>query len=172
MKKIIAISLVVLFAVLLRAEAAELRIAHVDLQRALNESEAGTRAKEELKNEAKKLEDELSGKQEELKKLKEDIDKKGDLWNKETKEAKEKELQQKSQSFQKDYMQYGEELDKKKRLREEKIIKEIKETVRSVAKEKGYTYVLESSMGGILYAPQEADITGEVLKAYNKSQKD
>lgn len=172
MKKILAISLVVLFAFFLRAEAAELKIAHVDLQRALNESEAGTRAKEELKKEAKKLEDELSGKQEELKKLKEDIDKKGDLWNKETKEAKEKELQQKSQSFQKDYMQYGEELDKKKRLREEKIIKEIKETVRSVAKEKGYTYVLESSMGGILYAPQEADITGEVLKAYNKSHKD
>ena len=69
-------------------------------------------------------------------------------------------------------MQYGEELDKKKRLREEKIIKEIKETIRSVAKEKGYTYVLESSLGGILYAPQEADITGEVLKAYNKSHKD
>jgi outer membrane protein len=153
---------------LTHAAAGELKIAYVDLQKALNESGAGMRAKEELKKEAQKREEELSSRQEELKKLKEEMDKKRSVWNEETRKKKEEEFQTKSQEFQKQYVQYGEELNKKKQETEGKIIEELRVLVDEMAKKNGYTYVFETSMGGILYGPVEDDITDELIEAYNK----
>ncbi len=150
------------------ARAAELKIGYANLQRALNECDAGLKAKDTLKDEAKKLEDELNVKQEDLKKLRDEIDKKANAWNKETKEAKENEFKSKSQDFQKQYMQYGDELNKKKQDTEAKIIDDLRDVVEELAKKKGYTYVFEKSVGGLLYAPPQDDLTDEVVKVYNK----
>lgn len=150
------------------ATAAELKLAYANLQKALNECEAGIKAKDTLKDEAKKLEDELNVKQEELKKLKEEIDKKGNVWNKDTKEAKDRDFKNKTQEFQKKYMEYGEQLNKKKQDTESDIIDELRATVEDIAQKKGYTYVFERSVGGLLVAPPSDDLTDEVIKAYNK----
>lgn len=153
------------------ALAADLKIGYANLQKALNDSEAGLKAKEDLKNEAKKLEDELNVKQESLKKMKEEIDKKASVWNKETKEAKEAEFKAKSQEFQKQFMQYGDDLNKRKQDSEAQIIEDLRDVVEDIAKKKGYTYVFEKAVGGLLYAPPEADITEDIIKAYNKKYK-
>jgi outer membrane protein len=155
-----------------QALAEEMNIVYADLQRALNESDAGIAAKEELKQEAEKREGELNAQQEELKKLKEEIDKKGSVWNEETRKQKEDEFNTQGQEFQKQYMQYGEELNKKKLEREGEIIDELREIVNELAEKNGYTYVLEVSMGGILYGPSGADITDELIKTYNEKSKE
>lgn len=157
-----------LFALGLPARAAEVRIGYANLQRALNECDAGVKAKETLKDEAKKFEDKLNVKQEELKKLKDEIDKKANVWNKETKDEKENEFRAKSQDFQKQYMQYGDEINKKKQNTEAKIIDDLHDVVTELAKKKGYTYVFEKSVGGILYAPSQDDLTDEAIKIYNR----
>lgn len=144
------------------------KIGHANLQRALNESDAGIKAKDQLEEEAKKLEDELNSQQVELKKMKDDIDKMGVIWSKETRDAKEADFRTKSQDFQKKYSDYGEELNKKKQDRESVIIEDLRAIVDELAKKKGYSYVFEKSMGGILYAPDADDITDEVIKTYNK----
>ena len=46
--------------------------------------------------------------------MKDEIDKKGSVWNKETREAKEKDFQVKAQSLQKQFVDYSDELNKKK----------------------------------------------------------
>ena len=148
------------------AGAAELKIAYANLQKALNECEAGVKAKDTLKEEAKKLEDELNAKQEELKKLRVEIDKK--VWNKDTKDAKEADFKTKTQEFQKKYMEYGEQLNKKKQDTESDIIDELRGVVEEIAQKKGYTYVFERSVGGLLVAPASDDLTDEVIKVYNK----
>jgi len=150
---------------------AEIKIGYANLQRALNECTAGVKAKESLKEEAKKLEDALNVKQEELKKLKDEITKKKSLWNKETTEQKEQELNAKAQDFQRQYMQYNDDLNKKKVSTEAQIIEDLKSVVEEVAKKKGYTYVFEKSVGGLLHAPADTDLTDEVIKTYDKRQK-
>lgn len=165
---VVGVFFIALLALVLPARAAELKIGYANLQRALNECEAGVKAKDTLKDEAKKLEDQLNVKQEELKKLREEIDKKSNVWNKETKEAKENEFKSKSQDFQKQYLQYGDDLNKKKQDTEAKIIDDLRDVVEEIAKKKGYTYVFERSVGGLLYAPAQDDLTDEVIKAYNK----
>lgn len=162
---------VALMAVARPAASADVRIGYANLQRALNECVAGVKAKDALKEEAKKLEDVLNAKQEELKKLKDEITKKGSLWNKETKEQKEQELNAKAQDFQRQYMQYNDDLNKKKVTTEAQIIEDLKSVVEEVAKKKGYAYVFEKSVGGLLYAPADTDLTDEVIKVYDKRQK-
>lgn len=151
--------------------AAEMKIGYANLMKALNESEAGLKAKEYLKEEKKKLEEALNAKQEELKKMKEEIDKKGGVWNKETLETKEKEFRTKRDEFQKLYMEYDEQLKKKEQEKQGQIIEDLTSVVEEVAKKRGLTYVFERSVGGLIYAPSEADITDEVIKTYNKKYK-
>lgn len=153
------------------AQGAEQKIGYVNLQKALNECQAGMKAKDDLKEDAQKREEELNKKQEELKKFKEEIDKKSAVWNKETKDAKEKEFKAKSSEFQKKFMEYGEDLNKRKQETEARIIKELRETVEELAKKKGYTFVFERSVGGLLVAPKDADMTDEVIKSYDAKRK-
>jgi len=153
------------------AAAADVKIGYVNLQKALNECQAGIKAKEDLKVEAEGLEAELGKKQEELKKMKDELDSKAKVWNKETKEAKEKEFRTKTADFQKKFMDYGEELNKKKQDSEARIIKDLRDLVEEIAKKKGMTFVFEKSVGGLLYAPKDADLTDEVIKASDARKK-
>ncbi|HHL39670.1 MAG TPA: OmpH family outer membrane protein [Deltaproteobacteria bacterium] len=147
-------------------------IAYADLQKALNESDAGIKAIEDLQKEAKELEAELNSQQAELKKLKEEIDSKRAIWNAETLDARQREFQVKSQEFQGKYMQYNERLNKKRQETEASIINDLREIVEELAEKEGYAYVLEKSMGGILVAPADADITGRVIELYNERFKE
>ena len=68
-------------------------------------------------------------------------------------------------------MDYGEELNKKKQSSEATIIKELRDVVEEIARKKGMTFVFEKSVGGLLYAPKDVDLTDEVIKAYDARKK-
>lgn len=166
--KLLAVFVLAIALVPASALAAEIKIAYVNLDKAIKTCEACKKAMEDLDVEYKRLQELLEPNLQELKKLKEEIDEKGAMWNQETRESKEKDLKTKSQKYQQKYMEFGEEFNKKKEAAEFRIIKEIREVVEELAEKKNYTFVFERAMGGILYAPKEADITDEVLKAYDK----
>ncbi|MEK6791083.1 MAG: OmpH family outer membrane protein [Deltaproteobacteria bacterium] len=169
MKKLIMpFIFVVVFVLAGGASAKDMKLAHANLQKALNDSAAGVAAKNALQEEAKKLEEALNVKQESLKKMKSEMDKMAAVWTKEARDLKEAEFRTKNQEFQKQYMDYGEELNKKKQEREAQIINELRSIVEDMAKKKGYVYVFERSLGGLLYAPAQDDITDEVIKLYDE----
>ena len=151
--------------------AAEVKIAYVNLQKALNDSNTGKDAKAEMANEIKKRQLEIDAKQEELKKLKEELEKKGALLSKEVREQKEAEFSKKSQEFQRSFVQSEDVLRKKEQESVREIIKELEEIVKAMAKEKGYTYVFEKNESGILYGPADSDLTEEIVKRYDKQYK-
>lgn len=166
--RLIGLSLIALLLFCAPLYAADVKIGIANLQKALNECDAGNRAKETLKEEARKLEETLNAKQEDLKKLKDEIDKKSGVWNKETAEKKEREFREKSQDFQQNFMNYNDMLNKKKQDKEAQIIEELRDIVEELAKKKGYTFVFEKSVGGVLYSPANVDITDDVIKEHNK----
>lgn len=153
------------------ANGASLKIGYANLQKALNECAAGDEAKEELKEAAEKFEEALNTKQLELKKLKDEIDKKGSVWNKETLNSKKQALMDKSQDFQQQFVDSNEELNKLKMEKEGAIIKELTDLVQELAQKKGYTYVFERSIGGLIYAPEKNNLTAEVIKLHNSRYK-
>ena len=171
--KLISAFIVIAFALFISGpvSAAELKLGYANLQKALNECDAGKKAKDDIKEQAEKLEGELNKEQESLKKLKEELDKKGSVWNKETRDSKEKEFKARTAEFQKKFMEYGEQLNKKKQETESRIIADLRDIVEEIAKKKGMTFVFERSVGGILYAPKELDLTDEVIKTHNSRKK-
>ncbi len=147
------------------------KIGYVNLQKALDMSEAGKAAKEKFSKEVQEKRKELSNRQKELNKLKEELDKQSAVLKDEVKKEKEKELIQKGREFQKLVSDSENGLRKRESELTKEIINELRVIVQDYAKENGYTYVFEKLEGGIIYAPEEDDITEVILKKYDERYK-
>ena len=154
------------------AAAAELRIAYADLQRALNISVAGKEAKAAMEDELKIREDYFSEEQAELKDLRIEIETKGAVWSDETRKKRETDFQLKAQALQRQFMKHRDEFNMRRQEIEAGIINDLREIVKRLAAEKGYTYVFEVSLGGIIYGPPEADLTAEVLEIFDREYRE
>lgn len=173
MKRFAVLSvLLILLGVSVHAGAAEnVKIAYVDLQEALNSSDAGKEAKALFKTEVDRIQAQIDVKQKELKKLKDELEKQGLLLSPETRNAREKEYQEKLKNFQRFVQDSQEELQNKDAKLTRKVLMELHEVIIKFGKEKGYTAIFEKGESNLLYAPKEIDITSEVVKRYNESGK-
>src|SRR5262245_36641999 len=90
--------------------AEEIKLGYVDLQRALNDSEAGKTAKEKFKGEVDKAEQSLEKRKNEVEKLKEELEKKGLLLNEEQRDALERDYRDKLGEFERVYKNLQQEL--------------------------------------------------------------
>ena len=171
MKKLQIGIMVIIVAVIFSgaAVAAELKLGYVNLQKALNECLAGKEAVLELEAETKKRQEQIDVKQEDLKKLNEEIEKKKTVWSADMQEQKQKELQSRMQEFQRFYLQSNDDLKRREQEKKTVIIKELLEIAKPLAKEKGYTFLFE--LQGLIYGPPEADLTNDLIKAYDVEYK-
>ena len=170
MKKLqIMLAFVLAIALSGTAMAAEVKLGYVNLQRALNECSAGKEAVVELEAETKKRQEQVDIKQEELKKLNEEIEKKRAVWSEDMREQKQKELQAKMQEFQRFYLQSNDDIKRREQEKKTVIIKDLIELAKPLAKEKGYTFIFE--LNGLVYGPSEADLTNDLIKLYDAEYK-
>lgn len=144
------------------------KIGYVNLQRALNEVEEGKKAKARLKRDFEKKQKKLNAQQEELKKLKAEIENAGPVVSQEVKRKKAMEFQQKLMALQQTYMTLQQELAKKEAKATKKIFDKMGKIIAEIAKEKGYDLVLERTESAVLYAKDNMDLTNELIKRYNK----
>lgn len=152
--------------------AGDLKVGCVHMSKALNESEAGKRAMKFLDGEYIKREEEANKGQEKLKTLKDEIDKKAAVWNKETRAKKEKEFIMARRILENGYNKVGKQLLRIRQETEDEIIKELWVIVEELGEKNGYDYVLSKSLNSVLYCHTDADMTDEVVEAHNKLLKD
>ncbi len=166
------IGLVMAGSLLLAAPAfAEGKFGYVDLQKALNQSEAGKVATEKMKKMVQDFQVQVDGKEKELKKLKEDLDKQRLLLSKEALEAKERDLQQKLREAQRFATDKEEELQKQEDSLTKQIIDELNKIVDAIGEKEGYTFILAPVEPVVLYADSKIDLTEAVIKAYDAGKK-
>ena len=146
------------------------KIAYVDLQKALNLSEAGKEAKEKIKTEVQGYDAEVQQRQEELKKLKEDLEKQAMLLSEEARNAKERDYQQKVKEYQRFTKDIQETLQQMDQDFTRKILEELLKVAQSYGKSQGYAMILEKTESSIVYADESIDITDAVIKEFNKGQ--
>ena len=145
---------------------AEQKIAYVDLQRALEETDEGKKAKAALKSEFERKQKELDGRQEDLKKKKADLDKQEKILKPEALQTKQMELQQGLVQLQETYVRLQKDLQEKEATATGKIFKRMTVVIAQIAQAEGVTYVLEKN-AGILYAPPALDLTNELIRKFN-----
>ncbi|AFY01179.1 OmpH family outer membrane protein [Bdellovibrio bacteriovorus] len=166
MKRMLIVLSMLLTASLAQAEA---KVGFVDMQKAIQSTSAGKKAKTELETEFNKKKKELEKKEADLKKMGEDLEKKKSVLSEEA-------LGKKQAEFQEEMLKYRDvvgksqiEIQKKERELTAPILEKMKKVIAKLAKDKGYTLVLENSQM-VLYATADADLTTEVIAAFEKEK--
>ncbi len=167
MKKISFLVISLLFLGAFTAGAADTRVAFVDLQKALNQSAEGKAAKEKITGKVKEYEGVIDKRQQELKKLKEDLEKQAVLLSEDARGAKERDYQQKLKDFQRFTKDVQEELQQQDSEHTNRIIEKLVGLIQEIGKREGFDLVLERNSGGIIYGAEKVDLTDAVLKEFD-----
>jgi outer membrane protein len=149
--------------------AVEGKIAVVDMQRALNECDAGKRAKDQVKAKFERSQNQLKKQREELDRLKEDYDRKASVLKEEERRNLEKDLESRGLEFKRKYEDFQRDLKETDAELTKSIVEELYELVRDYGEKHGYTLVLEASSGALLYNDKAVDVTDEIVKLHNAS---
>jgi len=149
---------------------AQVRIAVVDMQRALNETEDGRRAKAQLKRLFKRRQQALDAKQTELKKMKEDVEKQRDVLSRQALQKRLEEYQKAFIELQTTYVEYQRELAQKEAQLTKGILERMQRILRSIGQSQGYTVIVERNEGGVVWAPDNLDLTSDLIRRYNAGE--
>ena len=143
------------------------KIAIIDMQKAIQTSDAGKKAKAELETAFNKKKKELQTEESALKKLQEDFQKKQAALSETAKKDQQAKMQERFVKYQQLLQASQAEIQKKEQEMSEPIIAKIREKAADVAKKKGYTLVLEKNQNVVIYSLEKDEITDEVMKAMN-----
>ena len=144
---------------------ADVKIAYVDIQRALNECNNGKRARSNIRVEAERAQVRLQREQSEAQGLKDELEKKGMLMPPDQRQNLEDELAKKMRTFQDDVKNERDELHQKDNEATAAIVRDLATVVHQIGERSGYTLVMEK--GGLLWGVPSADITDQVIRSYD-----
>ncbi|MGZ3525755.1 MAG: OmpH family outer membrane protein [Thermodesulfobacteriota bacterium] len=151
--------------------AADLKVAYVDIQKAVNDSNAGKEAKKAITKDVEKFQHLVADKQKELQALKESLDKQVLMLTPDARANKEKEYQNKLREFQRWGEDTQNEVNQKRMEMERNISAALIKVIQKIGADEGYTVILEKNESIVLYVAKSIDITDRVIKAYDAQKK-
>ena len=143
------------------------KLAYVDMQKALNESRAGKKALGELQKLMEERKSGLQKQKEALEKKKDELDKQGLLLNEETRKGRESEIRTLERDYSRTLSDLKDEFARREGEFTDGIRKDLLKVIEKVGKEGGYTLVLEKQYSAVLYAPASIDLTETLIKRYD-----
>jgi outer membrane protein len=147
---------------------ATFKIAYVDVQRVLARSAAGVAAREQLEREKATMQKEMDGRRQDLEKLREELEKKGPLMTADARRDKQDQFERKRRDAARLADDFQKELEKKESVLLQKVLQEISGVIDRIGKDRGCYLVVEKRGAGVIYASAEADITDDVIRAYDQ----
>ena len=149
------------------ARAADAKIGYVDVQRAVDEVEEGKQAKGFLRSQVEEKRKQLDVKKANLQKMQGEYEKQAAVLSEAAKRTKQEELQKALVEAQQSAQDAEQELQGKQQEAMGNISKRMLQIISQVSQTEKLDFVLDKS--ALLYAPNSADITNEVVRAYNKA---
>ncbi len=146
------------------------KIGYVDLRVALNDSEAGKKAKIELESLIKTKQAAIDDKGKAIEKLKADLEKQASVLSPDAKKSKEDEIERLMRDYQRLVQDSQNDVKKKESELTGSIIKDLRDVVEKIGHDEGYSLILENVEGIILYSRKDLDITEKVVKIYNEKK--
>jgi outer membrane protein len=153
------------------AHAANVKIAVVDLRRALNETNEGKAAMKKLTRHKDKLQKSVEKKEKGILKMKESIEKQQNVLTKEALQKKVEEYYRAVTELQQTYMQFQRELMQKETKATQEILNKMGTILEEIGKSESYTVILDRSVGAVVWAPTHLDLTDKLIQKYNAKHK-
>ena len=152
------------------AMAADAKVGYVDVQKAIQATAAGKKAKDQLDVEFKKRKEVLDKKKADIEKMGQDLEKKKSVLSEEVLGKKQMELQEEMMKFQKNVAENQLEIQKKEKDLVDPIIEKMKKVIEKVAEGKGFSLVIERNAQNVLFAQKDTDLTTDVVTAFEKEK--
>jgi outer membrane protein len=142
-----------------------LKMAYVDIKRAVNESDAFTDAATELERHVTERQKTLDAKVQELNRMREEFEIQSTTMTEEAMRARATEIDTFERGVREFYAAGNDELAEVQQSLEEDILKQLNDIIVAIGKEQGYDYVFTART--LAFAREEYDITATVLKRFN-----
>ncbi|MDH3383134.1 MAG: OmpH family outer membrane protein [Deltaproteobacteria bacterium] len=146
-----------------------LKVAVIDVNKVLNESEAGKVARKKMEDRYEELKKRIDALSEEAKKMKEELDKQKILLSKEKLKAKEEALGVKVAELRNVSQESEKEMQSRQRDLTRDVLKIVEGQVDKIVQEEKIDLLLERSSGVVHFDPS-LDITAKVLALVNKEK--
>jgi len=149
------------------------KIGFVNIPEIIKDSNAGKKATTELKTLADKKAAPVKSLENELRKMKDDLDKQGSMMADSARRDKEAAFQKKTRDYQLMVQDINDEIQKRQQEMFQKIIPEILKVVKNIAEKEKYVAIfpVEIPNGPVAYYAKENDITSKVIDELNKAKK-
>ena len=147
------------------AFAEDFKLGYVDMQRALNETDDGRKAKEKLKKDFDQKQKELDEQQNQLKKDMEDLEKKRTLLPADKVREKENELRTRLEKVQQTYVRHQQDLSSKEQKETAKIFERMTGIIQQIAAAENFSMIVDKS--ALVFAKPHLDLTNELIRRYN-----
>jgi len=171
MKRAVFMAVALFFMFTLGAKAADLKIAYVDLNKALNESDEGKKAVKALEEMVRVKKTAIDEQQQGLRKLEEELAKQESILNPDALKVKRDDFERLKRDFQRMIKDSEDEVEKKRTDFMDRIVKEITAMIRKTGEEEGYSVIFERNEAGMIYSSGKLDLTDKIIKKYNEASK-
>lgn len=147
--------------------AGALKVAYVEMQRALRQTNDGKSAFKKLKRVYKKYQKQIRKKEKALKKLQKKLKKQALVLTQKARAAKARGLQRKFLEFQAFYMDKQKKLQKRESKLMAPIIKCLMRHVQDMGSSGDYTMIFDRADSRLVYAQPSLNLTNELIRRYN-----
>ena len=144
------------------------KIGVIDMQKAIQDTAQGKKAKKELEDEFNKKKKELEKTEAEIKKKGEDFEKRSMAMNEETRAKKQAELGNEMRKYQELAAKSQMEIQKRERDLTAPIVSKLRSILEDIANKEDFTVILEKSEQSVMFAKKDLDLTERVVKAFDK----
>jgi outer membrane protein len=165
------IAALITFAFMAVSAHADVKIGFVDMQKAIQDTAAGKKAKKELEDDFNKKKKELEKQEADIKKKGEDFEKRSMAMNEDARLKKQNELQNDLRKYQESAAKSQMEIQKRERELTQPIVTKLRDILEAIAKKEDLTVVLEKSENSVMFAKKEIDLTDRIVKEYDSSKK-
>lgn len=146
----------------------DLKIATVDLQKAIQSVEAGKKAKAQLEKDYTAKKKDLEAEEASLRKMIDEFKKQSLVMSEEARAKKQAELQERGLKYEELKQRSTVDLQQKEQELTRPLINKLRVVISEIAKQKGYTLILEKNENTVLYSLDKDDLTTDVISSFNK----
>ncbi len=146
------------------------KIGFINMQTIIQNSNAGKKAAEDFKKLFARKQENIKAMENEVKKLKDELDKQGAVMTASARGDKEAAYQRKMRDYQILVDDTNKELQKRDQEYSQQLIPEILKVVRAIAEKEKYTLILDISTMPMPYFDKNNDISKKVIDDFNRAQ--
>ncbi len=145
------------------------KIGILDFQQILNESSAGKMTRKDINEKGAEFQTKLKAEKEQLDEMKKAFEREALVLSPEKQAEKQREFRIRINDFKKMQDDFGKEFKQLEIKLLNKIQGEVFKIANEIGEEEGFLLIIEKKAGGVVYHPEQIDITVKIIKKYNLS---